>query len=341
MVNPREEVHVSRASEALNRSLQRALRHQKQARTKLKANPVHDFRVALRRCRTLAEGLSAIDPDPIWRRLRKAAKRLQGGMSDLRDVQVLEGWLKPLRLTSGPAARALGSHFKKEERRAKREARKALKSFPRKRWKRWLRRLPEKAELIPASERRWAQMVLEQLTRVIGLHEAWTKQANALNWHKLRVAVKRFRYMVESFLPQKGEAWGAKLQRAQDLLGEGHDLDVLHELMVKLSRKKRLPKTAVSQFLRRVESEAKKRRQDYVALVSGEPNRNFRDAGATEASASADILWNRWRAELTAMARVNRRGAEGSAKSAPTRGLRATARANRYPNTQRRISSAQ
>jgi len=340
MVNPSRE-DVSPASQALDRSLQQALRNRKQARTKLKANPVHDFRVSLRRCRTLAEGLSAIDPDPAWRRLRKAAKRLQGGMSDLRDVQVLEGWLKPLRLTSGPAAKALASRLKKEERSAKREARKALKSFPRKRWKRWLRRLPEKVELIPAGEQRWAQMVLEQLTRVVELHEAWTEQANVRKWHQLRVAVKRFRYMVESFLPEKGEAWGAELRRAQDLLGEGHDLDVLRELVVKLWRKERLPKTAVTQSLRRVESEAKKRRQDYVELVSGEPNRNIRDAAAPEASASTDILWNRWRRELTAAAGVNRRGAAGSAMSATTAGLRATARANRYPNPPRRIVSAQ
>jgi hypothetical protein len=184
-------------------------------------------------------------------------------------------------------------------------------------------------------------MMLEQLTRVVELHEAWTKQANAQKWHQLRVAVKRFRYMVESFLPQKSEAWGAELRRAQDLLGEGHDLDVLHELVVKLWRKKRLPKTAVTQSLRRLESEAKKRRQDYVRLVSGESNRNIRDGAGPQASASTDILWNRWRRELTATAGVNRRGAAGSAKSATKAGLRATARANRYPNTPRRISSAQ
>jgi CHAD domain-containing protein len=261
-------------------------------------------------------------------------------MSDLRDVQVLESWLKPLRLTTGSAARALGSHFKKEGRSAKRQARKALESFARKRWKRWLRRLPEKAELIPASERRLAQLLLEQLTRVIDLHDGWTKERSATNWHELRVAVKRFRYMVESFLPRKGEPWRAELQRTQDLLGEGHDLDVLHELVVKLSRKKSLPKTAVSQSLRRIDGEARKRREHYVALVCGSARQNGH-APAADANASRDILWNRWRAELTTMAAVNRRGAEAPAKSAPTGALRATARANRYPYTQRRISSAQ
>ncbi|HZP32277.1 MAG TPA: CHAD domain-containing protein [Candidatus Acidoferrales bacterium] len=340
MGKQKEEVHVSPASEALQRSLQRALRNQKRARKRLKTGPVHDFRVALRRSRTLAEGLSAIDPDPVWRRLRKTAKRLQGGMSDLRDTQVLESWLKPLRFTTGPVAKALHSYLKKQKRTAKRGARKIIKSFPRKRWKRWLRQLPEKAELIPASERRVAQLVLEQLTHVIDLHNGWTKEPNAQSWHKLRVAVKRFRYMVESFLPQKSGAWGAELERAQDLLGEGHDLDVLHGLVVKISRKKALPKGSVGQYLRRIDSEARKRREEYIAHVSERPHRSGQEAAIAEANTNRDMLWNRWRAQLEAMAEVNRRGAEAPAKSEPRLGLRAAARANRYPYRQRRISSA-
>src|SRR5690348_17994528 len=110
-----DDIHVSAASYALERSLRRALRNHKRALKKLKTGPVHDFRVALRRCRSLAEGLSVIDPDPVWRHLRKAAKRQQKALSDLRDAQVLTHWLKPLHLTSGPVGRALASYFKKHE----------------------------------------------------------------------------------------------------------------------------------------------------------------------------------------------------------------------------------
>src|SRR5438445_13183902 len=127
MTKQDDEVRVSPASQALERSIRRALRNQKRAQKKLKTDPVHDFRVALRRCRSLAEGLSAIDPDPVWRRLRKAAKRQQRALSDLRDVHVLTSWLKPLHLTSGPVGRALASYFKKHERRARREAERSLK----------------------------------------------------------------------------------------------------------------------------------------------------------------------------------------------------------------------
>ena len=339
----KDEVQVSATSRALERSLQRALRNHKRARRKLKTSPVHDFRVALRRCRSLAEGLSAIDPDPVWRQLRKASKRQQKALSDLRDIQVLTNWLEPLHLTTGPVARALASYFKKHAHRARREAERSLKTFPRKQWKRWLRRLPAGSELIRVSQRSQAQLVLEQLTRIIDLHERWAKQPSAEVWHELRVSVKRFRYMVESFLPEESEPWSTELQKAQDLLGEGHDLDVLHELVMKLARKKTLPKTAVSGSLRRIEKAAKKRQTEYVSLISGPLHRNGSGASADSAhvnGAAIPTLWHRWRAELRGMASVSGRGGAVSARSKRKRALRAAATASQYPDRPRQISSA-
>src|SRR6266702_1571442 len=55
MTKQNDEVRVSPASQALERSIRRALRNHKRAQKKLKTDPVHDFRVALRRCRSLAE----------------------------------------------------------------------------------------------------------------------------------------------------------------------------------------------------------------------------------------------------------------------------------------------
>lgn len=332
-----DEVPASATSRALERSLRRALRNHKRAQRKLKVNPVHDFRVALRRCRSLAEGLSAIDNDPVWRRLRKASKRQQSALSDLRDIQVLASWLKPLRLTAGPVGQALETYFRKRERRARREAKRSLKSFPRKRWKRWLRRLPAGTELIRVNERRLAQLVRQQLSHLIELHERWATEPSAETWHELRVSVKRFRYMVESFLPAKSEAWSAELQKAQDLLGEGHDLDVLHELVLKLARKKSLPKAQVTQSLRRIEGAAAERQKGYVSLIS-RPHRN--GSGPEAEDAEQRNLWHRWQAELAGAASVSGRGGAGPSRSKQRTALRVAARARQYPDRPRQISSA-
>jgi len=354
-----EDERHSAASRSLKRSLERALRNHRRAGKKLEADPVHDLRVSLRRCRSLAEGLCAIDPDPIWRRLRKASKRQQSALSDLRDLQVLESWLKPLRLTAGPVGEALAKRLKKEERRARRKARRSLDSFPRGRWKGWVRRLPAHAEHIPANEPRVTQLALKQLMRVIDLHNRWVNESqkeapNLKIWHELRVTVKRFRYMVESFLPEKSQAWREKLGQAQDLLGEGHDLDVLRALIVKLSNKKRLRKdeNAVAKALGRVDAAAQKRHDEYAELVSGSTGSREREAGADEAAENTELefarqpqlergsLWDSWRDELLAIVKVSGRGGEESAKSAPRRASHAKAPASRYPGRPRRISSA-
>ena len=43
---------------------------------KLSDKAVHDVRVALRRCRSMADGLSVMDPDNRWKKMRRQAKDL-------------------------------------------------------------------------------------------------------------------------------------------------------------------------------------------------------------------------------------------------------------------------
>ena len=59
-------------------------------------DPVHDLRVALRRCRSLADGLMALDPDPDWKAMKKAGKGLFQRLGALRDVQVMMEWVEKL-----------------------------------------------------------------------------------------------------------------------------------------------------------------------------------------------------------------------------------------------------
>jgi CHAD domain-containing protein/HD superfamily phosphodiesterase len=59
-------------------------------------DPVHDLRVSLRRCRSLADGLIALDPDPDWKAMKKAGKRLFQRLGALRDVQVMIEWIEKL-----------------------------------------------------------------------------------------------------------------------------------------------------------------------------------------------------------------------------------------------------
>ena len=141
------------AARALKRSLRRVRTEQALAADGLKPGPVHDLRVALRRCRSLAERFSDLNPHPVWRHLRKACKDLLRGLADLRDTQVEEAWVRRLGLGRGPAGAASMSSLEVERRHARRSARRALADFPGKRWKRWSRRLPERAGRIQPRKR--------------------------------------------------------------------------------------------------------------------------------------------------------------------------------------------
>jgi CHAD domain-containing protein len=57
---------------------------------------VHDLRVALRRCRSLADGLMAIDSEDDWKEMKKAGKKLFQALGELRDMQVMEEWIEKL-----------------------------------------------------------------------------------------------------------------------------------------------------------------------------------------------------------------------------------------------------
>jgi hypothetical protein len=59
------------------------------------------------------------------------------------------------------------------------------------------------------------------------LHRRALRNRSQVAFHSLRIGIKRFRYIVENFLPQQHAAWSDDLKELQDLLGEVHDLDVV------------------------------------------------------------------------------------------------------------------
>src|ERR1700719_4344763 len=82
----------------------------KNVSTDFSPEPVHDLRVSLRRCRSLADGLMALDPDPNWKAMKKAGKRLFQRLGDLRDVHVMMEWiekLEPTRVGAGDPSASL------------------------------------------------------------------------------------------------------------------------------------------------------------------------------------------------------------------------------------------
>jgi exopolyphosphatase/guanosine-5'-triphosphate,3'-diphosphate pyrophosphatase len=230
-------------------------------------DPVHDLRVSLRRCRSLADGLMALDPDPTWKAMKKAGKRLFQRLGALRDIQVMMEWIEELHpkavveqapvagarvawapspamlpsqqniesipdssgphLPSDPAAQALLRILTTRESEQKLEAKAALEEFDRKQWRRWTRSLPTHAARIRPGSALFKHLALERWTEARELYNRALRNRSQTAFHSLRIGIKRFRYIVENFLPTEHKAWSDDLKEIQDLLGEVHDLDVL------------------------------------------------------------------------------------------------------------------
>ncbi|HWW13636.1 MAG TPA: CHAD domain-containing protein [Candidatus Dormibacteraeota bacterium] len=274
------------------------------------ADPVHDLRVCLRRCRSLADGFTALDPDPNWKTMKKAGKRLFQRLGALRDIQVMMEWVEklgpvhthvgagdsPALLQSLPnlesiqnsphapsggvsAAETLLKILAAREQEQKLEAHAALEEFDRKQWRQWSRSLPARAARIRLGSALFKLLALERWTQARELHTRALRNRSQTAFHALRIGIKRFRYIVENFLPAEHNAWSNDLKAMQDLLGEVHDLDVLWSTAVSChvfpdadSRKR---------WHDRIVEERTKRIERYRARMVGE-----------------NSLWQVWRAAL-------------------------------------------
>jgi CHAD domain-containing protein len=259
--------------------MERVLLKAEEARHGWDADAVHDLRVALRRCRTMADALSEVNPGPGWRKLKKASRGLFNRLGTLRDTQVEKEWVKKLAAPDDPVRRYMLRALSAEERRQRDEAARALGKFERKEWRKSSKHLAEMAHFFPLESVVFQRLALSSLNEAVALHRRARKSRSRVAWHRLRIGLKQFRYIVENFLPARYAAWGEDLSHMQDLLGDVHDLDVLR---VEIRRRcaERDP-AALAAWLERIESERKVRLEEFRAKTNDK-----------------EFLWLAWRGGL-------------------------------------------
>jgi CHAD domain-containing protein len=193
----------------------------------LAPDPVHNLRVALRRCRSIAEGFKTFDPDPSWNDMRKEAARLFRKFGELRDIQVMIGWVKNPEAPADDASRILLDHLTLREKDLRAAAAGALSSFDRRKWAAWTVRLSKRADRIAPESLTFRHLALEGWHKARFLHRQALRNRSHIGFHRLRIGLKKLRYIAENFLPGLHESWSPDLRELQDLLGEMHDLHVL------------------------------------------------------------------------------------------------------------------
>jgi CHAD domain-containing protein len=279
--------------------MDRVLADLKNVRSSPDADAVHDLRVAIRRCRSVAAVMEEVDPEPTWPAMRKVARKLFRALGALRDAQVMDEWVKKLAPETDPVRAHLQATFESSEAALREAALRAADKFDEKSWRRLERALRQRSRLVPAGSLAAECLALERFESAKELHAKALRTEKPKPWHALRIGLKRFRYTVECLLPAHYAAWNDNLKRIQDLLGELHDLDVLSATVKKSDS---------------VETEdSRKAWEETSGRERHERMETYRQLTLGKTS-----LWNEWRAGLPTNGRI---------EAAAMARLRATARA--------------
>ncbi len=256
--------------------MERVLRERERVLTAPNEDAIHDLRVALRRCRTLARVFEEVDPHPAWRGLRKSSRKLFHSFGAIRDSHEQEAWILQLSASDDPLRAQLLYALKAGREREERDAKRSAARFDEKGWAKLAVALRPRLKLLAADEPAAHCLALERLEEAAELHRRALRTERPKPWHALRIGLKHFRYVVENLLPRRHVSWSADLKRVQDLLGDVHDLDVLHETVAATA-----DASGLAHWQETIDRERAERIATYRQLMLG-----------------ATSLWNQWRLGL-------------------------------------------
>jgi CHAD domain-containing protein len=291
--------------------MERVLKELETLQTARNKDAVHDLRVAIRRCRSVAAVMREVDPAPAWHEMRSLPKKLFRKLGELRDTQIMDEWVTEHGAENDKLRLTLHNFFQEREPKLQQEALRLATKFDRKAWQRVEGKLRKRVGLVPPESLAAQCLAVERLNEAKALHGTALRLDRPSAWHGLRIGLKKFRYTVESLLPEAYQAWSPNLKQLQDILGEVHDLDVLREII----KQKATGDAAelLPEWERTIERQRSARLQEY-----------------REAAIGKDSVWQEWQQGLPRQKRL---------QTAATARLRATARAaDAHPRRAARIS---
>jgi CHAD domain-containing protein len=251
---------------------------------KCRKNPgtetVHDLRVSIRRFNAALDTLYFLQTWELIPKVKKELKSLMRLLGKLRDVHVQGEWLNDLFSPADCAGinQYLKQLINKEKRLAKTIKTRVLLFKP-KVSSQFARQI---------SKRSNRDMPIVELCAGIksylsGRHQEITKweaaasiPANVQGAHKLRIALKCYRYACEVCLPLLRKTASTNvilLQTLQSLLGQIHDMDVLQDKLDAFSRKPRRStweKTDLVRALEKLDSKRADLHAQFIAQYSAQ-----------------------------------------------------------------------
>ena len=215
----------------------------------------------------MVEALEEVIPDKSWRKVRNESTDLFDAMGAFRDLQVQADLVKKFAPSGDNVRKNLLKVLRKDQSIAKSVAAKELANFDRKTWRKLCRRLSRKAAFYPLESIVFQRLALARLNEAVAKYQTARKHSSVAGWHRARIALKHFRYLVENFLPQRYEVWSKDLKHYQDVLGQVHDLDVLRDLLKR--QRKHIGADACRQWNEKIIAARRPLLEDIVRFTSG------------------------------------------------------------------------
>jgi CHAD domain-containing protein len=212
----------------------------KRCRTEFSNEAVHDMRIALRRLLSLVELLNSISPRPRLRKLNRAFKSQLDDLDDLRDTQVMLAEISET-VHEFPQLQQVQHHLENAEKRALKSLRRELKKLDLKEITRRIQKTRE--TLKEESEADLVEPILQSVDDAFLVMKQKYERVDPpqpASIHRVRIALKNFRYMVEIIHPLLDGFPIENLKRMNDhqsMMGEIQDMEVLMQTLADFSER--------------------------------------------------------------------------------------------------------
>jgi len=230
--------------EALDKRWENYRTELKNCRRDFSEESVHDLRVAARRILALIKLLNSISPHPRLQKMAKAFKEQLDGFDDLRDTQVILAGLAEI-LPELPQLDVFEEYLYAREKEMLQDLHGNLKDYDPSDIAGWIQKTKESIEA--GTEEDLKPLILD------AVDDAFLTTRQRLGWidlsrpatiHRVRVAFKAFRYMVEIVQPLLRDFPPGNLKQMNDyqtLMGNIQDTEVFAQTLADFMQNASLP----------------------------------------------------------------------------------------------------
>jgi len=220
--------------EALDKRWKKYRAELKRCRAEFSNEAVHDLRIAARRMLALIQLLNSISPRPRLQKLNRAFKDQLNEFDDLRDTQVILAEISET-IQELPQLQKFQYHLQIVEENLLKTLRKKLKVIDLFDVSKRIRKTREALEAKSDDELALQTLqAVDDAFLITKQRHSWIDSAQPATIHRVRLAFKTFRYMVEIIQPLLKDFPSGNLKQMNDyqsLMGEIQDVEVIMQTL--------------------------------------------------------------------------------------------------------------